>query len=146
MLKIPIDILIVDDEQDFVEMLLLRLTDAGHRVRAAYDGDAGLAALAEAECDVMLLDIRMPGKDGITVLKAVKTTHPVVEVILLTGHGTIDTAVEGLKSGAFDYVQKPARFEDLLDKLEAARKRKSEHEGRIRRAEARSLMRQSGNY
>lgn len=146
MLKIPIDILIVDDEQDFVEMLNLRLTDAGHRVRTAYDGDTGLAALAEAECDVMLLDIRMPGKDGITVLKVVKAAHPVVEVILLTGHGTIDTAVEGLKSGAFDYVQKPARFEDLLEKLEAARNRKSEHEGRIRRAEARSLMRQSGNY
>jgi DNA-binding NtrC family response regulator len=146
MLKIPIDILIVDDEQDFVEMLSLRLTGAGHRVRAAFDGDAGLAALAETECDVMLLDIRMPGKDGITVLKAVKTAHPVVEVILLTGHGTIDTAVEGLKSGAFDYVQKPARFEDLLEKLEAAQNRKSEHEGRIRRAEARSLMRQSGNY
>lgn len=145
MLKIPIDILIVDDEQDFVEMLSLRLTDAGHRVRSAFDGDAGLEALAEAEYDVVLLDIRMPGKDGITVLKAIKSTYPVVEVILLTGHGTIDTAVEGLKSGAFDYVQKPARFEELLEKLEAARTRKFEHEGRIRRAEARSLIRQSGD-
>ena len=145
MLKIPIDILIVDDEKDFVEMLSLRLEDQGHRVRAAFDGDAGLAALAEAECDVVILDIRMPGKDGITVLKAIKSSHPVVEVILLTGHGTIDTAVEGLKSGAFDYVQKPTRFEGLLEKLEAARNRKSEHEGRIRRAEARSLMRQSGD-
>lgn len=145
MLKIPIDLLVVDDEQDFVEMLSLRLEDAGHRVRAAYDGDAGLALLDEAECDVVLLDIRMPGKDGITVLKAIKAAHPVVEVILLTGHGTIDTAVEGLKSGAFDYIQKPARFEELLAKLEAARARKFEQEGRIRRAEARSLMRQSGD-
>jgi DNA-binding NtrC family response regulator len=83
--------------------------------------------------------------DGISVLKTIKSDHPVVEVILLTGHGTIDTAVDGLKSGAFDYVQKPARFEELLEKLEAARNRKSEHEGRIRRAEARSLMRQSGD-
>jgi DNA-binding NtrC family response regulator len=145
MLKIPIDILIVDDEQDFVEMLSLRLTDSGHRVRAAHDGDAGLAALEEAECDVVILDIRMPGKDGITVLKAIKSSHPVVEVILLTGHGTIDTAVEGLKSGAFDYVQKPARFEELLDKLHAARHRKAEHEERIRRAEARILVRHSGD-
>ena len=145
MLKIPIDILIVDDEQDFVEMLSLRLTDAGHRVRAAFDGDAGLAALEEAECDVVILDIRMPGKDGITVLKAIKSSHPVVEVILLTGHGTIDTAVEGLKSGAFDYVQKPARFEELIDKLHAARYRKAEHEERIRRAEARILVRHSGD-
>jgi DNA-binding NtrC family response regulator len=145
MMKLPIDILVVDDEEDFVEMLSLRLEGAGHRVRSAFDGDAGLAALDAAEADVVLLDIRMPGKDGITVLKAIKAAHPVVEVILLTGHGTIDTAVEGLKSGAFDYVQKPARFEELLDRLEAARTRKAKHEGRIRRAEARSLMRQSGD-
>jgi DNA-binding NtrC family response regulator len=145
MLKLPIDILIVDDEKDFVEMLSLRLTEAGHRVRGAFDGEAGLAALAEAECDVVILDIRMPGRDGISVLKTIKNTHPVVEVILLTGHGTIDTAVEGLKSGAFDYVQKPARFEELLDKLEAARLRKAGQEERIRRAEARILLRKSGD-
>jgi DNA-binding NtrC family response regulator len=146
MLKIPIDILIVDDERDFVDMLGLRLTDAGHRVRAAYDGDAGLAALDEAEPDVVILDIRMPGKDGITVLKLIKARHPIVEVILLTGHGTIDTAVEGLKAGAFDYVQKPAAFDELLSKLSAARLRKSEHEERIRRAEARALVRSSGDF
>ena len=145
MLKIPADILIVDDEKDFVEMLSLRLTDDGHRVRAAFSGEEGLAALDEAECDVVILDIRMPGKDGISVLKSIKRRHPVVEVILLTGHGTIDTAVEGLKAGAFDYVQKPARFEELLDKLLAARHRKAEHEERIRRAEARILMRHSGD-
>jgi DNA-binding NtrC family response regulator len=145
MLKIPIDILVVDDEKDFVEMLSPRLEEAGHRVRTAYDGDAGLAALEEAEPDVVVLDIRMPGKDGITVLKAIKNRHPIVEVILLTGHGTVDTAVEGLKSGAFDYVQKPARFDELLDKLHAARHRKAEHEERIRRAEARALLRHSGD-
>jgi DNA-binding NtrC family response regulator len=144
-MKLPIDILIIDDEKDFVEMLSLRLEGAGHRVRSAFDGDAGLAALETAESDVVILDIRMPGKDGITVLKAIKSAHPVVEVILLTGHGTIDTAVEGLKSGAFDYVQKPADFDELLGKLEAARDRKAEHETRIRRAEARALMRQSGD-
>ncbi|MEX1309631.1 MAG: response regulator [Candidatus Sulfomarinibacteraceae bacterium] len=145
MFKIPIDILIVDDEPDFVEMLALRLEDAGHRVRTAQDGDAGLAALDEGACDVVILDIRMPGKDGITVLKAIKNDHPLVEVILLTGHGTVDTAVEGLKTGAFDYIQKPARFDELLEKLEDARDHKAEHEKRVRRAEARALMRQSGD-
>ena len=145
MLKIPIDILIVDDEKDFVEMLSLRLEKAGHRVRAAFDGEAGLAALDEAECDVVILDIRMPGEDGITILKQIRERHPIVEVIMLTGHGTVDTAVEGLKSGAFDYVQKPAKFDEMLEKLEAARDRKMEHEERIRRAEARALMRQSGD-
>jgi DNA-binding NtrC family response regulator len=144
-MKLPIDILVVDDEEDFVEMLSLRLTDAGHRVRTALDGDAGLAALDQAECDVVLLDIRMPGKDGITVLKAIKHDHPLVEVILLTGHGTVDTAVDGLKSGAFDYVQKPAKFDELLEKLEDARDHRAEHEKRVRRAEARALMRHSGD-
>ena len=145
MLKIPIDILIVDDEKDFVEMLSLRLADQGHRVRAAYSGEQGLAALDDADCDVVILDIRMPGMDGITALKEIKTRHPVVEVILLTGHGTIDTAVEGLKSGAFDYVQKPADFDELLGKLEAARLRKADQEERIRKAEERILIRRSGD-
>jgi DNA-binding NtrC family response regulator len=145
MLKIPIDILIVDDERDFVEILTMRLTDEGHRVRAAFDGDEGLAALAEAPSDVVILDIRMPKMDGITALKEIKRLYPIVEVILLTGHGAVDTAVEGLKSGAFDYVQKPANFEELLEKLAAARNRKVEHEERIRRGEARILMRHSGD-
>jgi DNA-binding NtrC family response regulator len=145
MLKIPIDILIVDDEKDFVEMLSLRLENEGHHVRSALSGEGGLKLLDEAECDVVILDIRMPGMDGITALKAIKKRYPAVEVILLTGHGTIDTAVEGLKSGAFDYVQKPANFEEMLDKLAAARDRKAEHEERRRRAEARALLRHSGD-
>ena len=145
MLKIPIDILIVDDEKDFVEMLSLRLVDEGHKVRSAFTGEDGLEALDRGECDVVILDIRMPGMDGITALKAIKSRHPVVEVILLTGHGTIDTAVEGLKSGAFDYVQKPANFAELLDKLAAARARKAEQEERIRKAEERMLVRRSGD-
>ena len=144
-MTLPLDILVVDDEEDFVEMLSLRLEGAGHRVRKAFDGEAGLAALDQAECDVVLLDIRMPGKDGITVLRAIKNEHPLVEVILLTGHGTVDTAVEGLKTGAFDYVQKPARFDELLEKLEDARDHRAEHEKRVRRAEARALMRHSGD-
>ena len=78
MLKIPIEILIVDDEKDFVEMLSLRLEDAGHQVRGAYSAEEGLAALDEAECDVVILDIRMPGTDGITALMQIRARHPVV--------------------------------------------------------------------
>ena len=144
-MKIPIDILIVDDETDFVDMLALRLEDEGHRVRKAYDGAAGLATLEERPADVVILDIRMPGKDGVTILKSIKEKYPVVEVILLTGHGTVDTAVEGLKCGAFDYLQKPAPFDTLLQKLNGAHKRKLEQEERIQKAEARALMRRGGN-
>ena len=92
----------------------------------------------------MILDILMPGMDGISTLKKIKEHHPMVEVILLTVHGTIETAVEGMKSGAFDYVLKPAEYEDLLAKLELARKRKYDQEDKIRKAEARALVRRTG--
>jgi DNA-binding response OmpR family regulator len=143
MTKLPIDILLVDDEKDFVEMLSLRLQEEGHHVRAAYSGQEALQALGvETEnTDVVVLDIKMPGMDGIETLQAIRSKFPIVEVILLTGHGAIDTAVQGLKSGAFDYLLKPADFPELLSKLEAARKRKYEQEERIRLAEAKSLGR-----
>lgn len=145
MVKLPIDVLLVDDEPDFVQMLSLRLSDEGHRVRTALSGQEGLAALKEEEPDVVILDIKMPGLDGIDVLKIIRSTHPLVEVILLTGHGAVDTAVEGLKSGAFDYLLKPADHAELLAKLEAARQRKTEQEERIRRAEALALVRRTGD-
>ncbi len=145
MVKLPIDILMVDDEKDFVEMLSMRLTDEGHRVQPAYNGEEALKALDEMEPDVVLLDIKMPGMDGIEVLKNIKSKHPIVEVILLTGHGAVDTAVDGLKSGAFDYLLKPADFGELVKKLDAARKRKMEQENRIRQAEAQALMRRTGD-
>ena len=119
--------------------------DEGHQVRPAYSGQEALQALDEAESDVVILDIKMPGMDGIETLKTIKARYPLVEVILLTGHGAVDTAVEGLKSGAFDYLLKPANFEELVLKMKAARKRKAEQEERIRKAEALSLMRRTGD-
>jgi len=142
--KLPIAVMIVDDEPDFVEMLSLRLTDQGHRVRSAGNGQEALEALKEEEPEVIVLDIKMPGMDGIETLKTIRARHPLVEIILLTGHGSIDTAVEGLKSGAFDYLLKPAKFEELLAKLEAARDRRAGQEERIRMAEARALIRKTG--
>jgi DNA-binding NtrC family response regulator len=96
------------------------------------------------ETDVVILDIKMPGMDGIETLKQIKARHPVVEVILLTGHGAVDTAVKGLKAGAFDYLLKPADFDELTAKLEAARRQKDERAERLRAAKARALMRRSG--
>ena len=82
--------------------------------------------------------------DGIETLKQIKAKHPVGEIILLTGHGAVDTAVTGLKSGAFDYLLKPADFDDLTKKIEAARKQRDAHAERLREAEAKALMRRSG--
>ena len=145
MIKIPVRLLIVDDEKDFVEMFSLRLTRQGEKVFTAFSGEEALKVLKETAVDVVILDIRMPGMDGIETLKEIKAMHPLVEVIMLTGHGSTETAVEGMKSGAFDYLMKPADFEDITLKIAAAGKRKAEQEERIRKAEARLLLRRSGD-
>ncbi|SLM32534.1 Response regulator receiver protein [Desulfamplus magnetovallimortis] len=145
MIKIPARVLIVDDEKDFVEMFSLRLQSQGEKVLSAFNGIDALDVLEQNIVDVVILDIRMPGMDGIETLKRIKALYPIVEVIMLTGHGSAETAVEGMKLGAFDYLMKPADFGDISLKLEAARKRKDEHEERIRKAEARLLIRRSGD-
>ena len=145
MVRVPINILVVDDEEDFVEMFSMRLEEVGEIVKGVNSGQECLNVLEGADVDVVILDIKMPGMDGIETLREIKRRHPITEVILLTGHGTTDTAVEGMKLGAFDYLNKPADFKDLMQKLEGARKRKAEQEERIRKAESRSLMRKTGN-
>jgi DNA-binding NtrC family response regulator len=145
MVKIPARVLIVDDEEDFVEMLALRLQEVGQKVSTAHSGRECLDRLTQGDIDIVILDILMPGMDGIDTLKEIKKRFPIVEVIMLTGHGTIQTAVDGMKLGAFDYLLKPADFKELLTKLDGARKRKDEQEERIRRAEAKTLLRRSGD-
>ncbi len=144
MIKIPAKILLVDDEEDFAEMLSLRLNELGEKVTVAYSGQEGLDTLAKTSIDVVILDIKMAGMDGIATLREIKKQYPNVEVILLTGHGSTETAVEGMKLGAFDYLMKPADFADLSAKLEGARKRKDEQDERIRKAEVKLLVRRSG--
>jgi len=145
MVKIPARVLIVDDEEDFVEMLALRLQEVGQKVSTAHSGRECLGRLTQEDIDIVILDILMPGMNGIDTLKEIKKRFPIVEVIMLTGHGTIQTAVDGMKLGAFDYLLKPADFKELVTKLDGARKRKDEQEERIRRAEAKSLLRRSGD-
>ncbi|MEE4262599.1 MAG: response regulator [Desulfobacteraceae bacterium] len=145
MIKIPTRVLLVDDEKDFVEMLGLRLKEVGEKVSSAHSGQECLKVLEKKEIDVVLLDILMPGMDGIATLKEIKRRFPLVEVIMLTGHGTTESAVNGLKLGAFDYLLKPAHFGDLTAKLESARQRKDEQAERIRKAEVKLLLRRSGD-
>jgi DNA-binding NtrC family response regulator len=143
MFKTPSRILLVDDEKDFVEMLTLRLQETGEEVLQAYSGLESLEKLKETEIDVVILDVKMPGMDGIETLQEIKKNYPLVEVIMLTGHATIDAAVQGMKLGAYDFLNKPANFEDLTTKLKKARERKHDQMERIRKAEAASLLRRS---
>ena len=144
MISIPINILLVDDEKDFVEMLSLRLTEKKESVFLANNGKECLEIIEKESIDVIILDLKMPGMDGIQTLKKIKAKSPLIEVIMLTGHGTAETAVDGMKLGAFDYLLKPCDFDTLVQKLNAARKRKEDQEERIRQAEAKLLLRRSG--
>ncbi|HTY25484.1 MAG TPA: response regulator [Desulfomonilaceae bacterium] len=134
-----IKVLLVDDEEEFVEILAERLEFRGFSVSTAFNGDDAVSCLKEHEPDVVILDVLMPGKDGIQTLKEIKQINPLVEVIMLTGHATVGTAIEGMKLGAYNYLIKPSDTEDLVAKIMKAYKLKSEHEERIRSAELESV-------
>ncbi|MFC1834227.1 response regulator [Thermodesulfobacteriota bacterium] len=128
-------VLLVDDEEVFVEALAQRLEIRGFKVRTAFSGDEALQKLQKEKADVVVLDVLMPGKDGIQTLCEIREAYPITEVIMLTGHGTLETGIEGMKLGAFDYLTKPTETSELVKKIENACTRKHDHEERIRNAE-----------
>jgi DNA-binding response OmpR family regulator len=139
-----IRVLIVDDEKDFTELLSERLETRGFKTRIAFDGNEAISRLKEENADVVLLDVMMPGKSGVETLKEIKNSWPITEVIMLTGHGTVETAIEGMKLGAYDYLIKPTETEDLSQKITSAYQRKSDHEERIRQAEINKIIEHKG--
>jgi len=136
---IEASVLVVDDEVPFVETLIKRLAKRGFRVDFAHSGQEALEKLGgggPTTTDVVILDVKMPGMDGLEVLARIKEKHPLIEVIMLTGHATVESAIEGMKQGAFDYLMKPCELEDLISKLNVAADKKREHETRILEARA----------
>jgi DNA-binding NtrC family response regulator len=114
-------ILVVDDEIDFLETIVNRLRKRGMTAEGVSSGREAIRRIAETPFDVVLLDIKMPGgMDGIEVLREIKKRRPEAAVILLTGHASVETSMEGMALGAFDYLLKPMRFEELLKKIAAA--------------------------
>ena len=126
-----IRVLLVDDEVQFVDILAQRLEARGLEVATAYNGDEALVRLKASEVDVILLDILMPGRSGIEILREIKQAKPLTEVILLTGHATVETAIEGMKLGAFDYLMKPCDMDILISKVGGAAARRREQETKI---------------
>jgi signal transduction histidine kinase len=117
-------VLLVDDELDFLEMLSQRLRLRGLPVVTAPSGPGALDVLDREEVDVVVLDVRMPGMDGIEVLRRIKERHPRVEVVMLTGHADLESSLEGMRFGFFDYLTKPVAIGDLIEKIGDAYRRR----------------------
>ena len=129
------NVLLVDDEVPFVETMAKRLTKRDLEISTAFSGEEALEALAAgSEVEVVILDVKMPGMDGIQTLKAMREKFPLVEVIMLTGHATVESAIDGMKMGAFDYLMKPCDMDTLMGKVDEAAKKKRAHEEKIMEA------------
>ena len=138
-------VLAIDDEVDFLETIVNRLKKRKLDAVGVTSGEEGLKLLDEQLFDVILLDIKMPGgMDGIEALREIKKIQPIAEVILLTGHASVETSIEGMRLGAFDYMIKPVKFEDLLQKMASAFEKKDSHEQKIRNAKIKDLIRHPG--
>jgi len=135
------NILVVDDEGDFLETLMNRLKKRRIGTIGCASGEEAVRIAKARPFDVVILDIKMPGgMDGIETLREIKRIRPAAEVILLTGHASLETSVEGMKHGAYDYLLKPIRLEDLLEKLAQALERKGSAELRAQSEEIRKLL------
>ena len=139
-------VLLVDDEAPFVEALAKRLDKRGVTVTAAFSGAEALQKLQEdSRVDVVVLDVKMPGMDGLDTLKAIKSSYPLIEVVMLTGHATVESAIEGMKLGALDYLMKPCEMDILLTKLKEAKDKKSKQEEKIAEARAMNIALRRGD-
>jgi two-component system, OmpR family, response regulator CpxR len=137
-------VLLVDDEEQFVEVLGQRLQGRGFKVDTAFSGDDAIEFINTHEVDVVVLDVLMPGRDGLETLREIKRIKPITEVIMLTGHGTVETAIQGMKLAAYDYLMKPTDTAELVDKITKAHQRKKEQEDRIRQAEVDNIVKRKG--
>lgn len=118
-------VLLVDDDSTFRQVMSNELTRLGYQIEAVGTGEEAVRRLATSELDVILLDLRLPGMNGLDVLKSIHASAPATEVVMMTGHGSIDTAIESIRSGAFDYVVKPCPLDELHIRIQRAVERRS---------------------
>jgi DNA-binding NtrC family response regulator len=125
------NVLLVDDEPEFLETLVKRLRKRKLNATGAKSGEEALEVMRSEPVDVVVLDVKMPGMDGIETLREIKKIRPLVEVIMLTGHANMEVAITGMELGAFDYLMKPMDIDELLYKLQDAYKKKLLQEQKI---------------
>jgi DNA-binding NtrC family response regulator len=117
-------VLLVDDEEKFLEVLSQRLGTRGIDAETSTSGEEALVQIKNKSFDAIVLDVMMPGIGGIETLKRIRAEHPEVQIIMLTGRGSVDKAVEAMKEGAIDFLEKPADINTLLNKISEAKEKK----------------------
>ena len=132
--------MLVDDEERFLHTTYKILVKKGYHAVTATSGKKALEILHSQLIHVVILDVKMPGMDGNATLKEIKRLYPMVEVIMLTGNATVESAIDGLKSGAMDYLMKPVDIEEIIEKAEDAFAKIQSLEEKIRVAQTRKLM------
>ena len=134
------NVLLVDDEVPFVQTMTKRLNKRNVDIVAAHSGLEALDLLKEnSRIEVVVLDVKMPGMDGIETLQEIKKRHPLMEVIMLTGHATVESGIDGMKMGAFDYLMKPCDMDVLISKVGEAAAKKRQHEEKIIEARVKEI-------
>jgi DNA-binding NtrC family response regulator len=134
------NVLLVDDEVDFVETFSERLHMRNLEISKAFSGKEALKVLKKNQTiEVVILDVKMPEMDGIDALAEIKKRYPLVEVIMLSGHSTVESAIEGMKKGAFDYLMKPCDIDQIIAKVGEAAAKKRQHEEKIIQARIKEI-------
>jgi DNA-binding response OmpR family regulator len=118
-----IRVLVVDDERDFAAAIVQRLVKRGFLASAVFSGPEALEAVKKADYDAVVLDLKMPGMDGLQTLREIRQIEPEMQVLVLTGHGTVAAGIGGMQLGAADFLQKPVTIEKLCSAIQAAAER-----------------------
>lgn len=134
------NVLLVDDESEFVETFSERLSMRNLDILKAFSGEEALQVLAKhQDVEVVILDVKMPGMDGIETLAEIKKSYPLLEVIMLSGHADVESAIDGMKQGAFDYLMKPCDMDQIIAKVTEAAAKKRQHEEKIIQARIKEI-------
>jgi len=138
-----INLLFVDDEEDFLKSITKRLEVRGFKVMAVNRGEKAIEQARKQAIDIALVDLKMPGIDGEQTLRTLKKEHQWMEVVILTGHGSMDSAIQLTKSGAYSYLQKPCEWDKLIDVLTSAYKKKVMNKMKIKEEKMNELLAES---
>ena len=134
------NVLMVDDEIEFVETFSERLVMRNLEISKAFSGEEALQILeTNNNIEIVILDVKMPGMDGIETLTEIKKRYPLVEVIMLSGHADVESAIDGMKQGAFDYLMKPCEIDQIIAKVTEAAAKKRQHEEKIIQARIKEI-------